>query len=211
MAFNDLSRVGLRFNAYRTMAAFSSHMRALPIPDIGLLIQLDQIPPAPFRKPRAKPTYRPHSKFSPEDDARLRELVAEHGANSWRAIAKLMPDRNSRQCRERWLNYLNPSLNTNAWTPDEDGLLERAHAAVGPRWVYLTKFFPTRTDAMLKNRFQVLQRKHTRDSAETPTEVSSPVQSPEVYEPMEFWFESTSGQLGDQRDSREVFESAFGF
>jgi hypothetical protein len=175
-------------------------MRALPTPDLGILLQLDQIPPAPFRKPRAKPTYRPHSKFSPEEDAQLRELVAEHGANSWRVVAKSMSERNSRQCRERWLNYLNPALNTNAWTPQEDALLEGAHAAIGPRWVYLTTFFPTRTDAMLKNRFQVLQRKQTRGA-----------EAQEEGEPIGLWFDGTPGPVGDEEAFRELFESPLDF
>jgi hypothetical protein len=156
-----------------------------PASDISILLQLEQIPPAPFRKPRAKPTYRPHAKFTAVEDARLRELVAEHGASSWRAVAKLMPGRTTRQCRERWINYLDPALNTNAWTSDEDALLERTYAAIGPRWVCLTQFFPTRTDAMLKNRFQVLQRKHRQTAAGTP-------QSPDACAPIGLWLGNNS-------------------
>jgi hypothetical protein len=213
-AFKCFSIVGSEFSVYRFHLSISSHMRARPIPDLSILLQLDQIPPAPFRKPRAKPTYRPHSKFSHEDDIRLRELVTEYGTSSWRGVAELMPGRNSRQCRERWLNYLNPALNTNAWTADEDALLKQTYAAIGPRWVCLTKFFPTRTDAMLKNRFQVLQRKHTRDSegkkegAQTPAEIGLPVQSPEACEPIGLWFENSAGQLSDNSDFGVFFETA---
>jgi hypothetical protein len=153
----------------------SSPMLRSPVaPDLSLLLRLDQIPPAPSRKPRAKPVYRPHSKFTPEEDFKLRQLVGEHGPNAWRAIAKLMPDRNSRQCRERWLNYLNPNLNTEPWTAAEDCLLEQTYAALGPRWVYITQFFPSRTDAMLKNRFQVLQRKGQRGPTEDASSALPP-------------------------------------
>jgi hypothetical protein len=127
----------------------------------NLLPAFPSIPPTPFRKPRAKPIYKPHSKFTPEEDFRLRQLVAEHGDHSWRTLAKFMPNRNSRQCRERWLNYLNPARNIEPWTESEDALLEQAYETLGPRWVYMMRLFPSRTDAMIKNRFQLLKRRQS--------------------------------------------------
>jgi hypothetical protein len=118
----------------------------------------DVLPPFLLRKPRARPIHRPHWKFTPQKDLRLLRLVEEHGPNSWRLIAKHMDNRNSRQCRERWLNYLNPALNTQPWTAAEDALLEQKYAQMGPRWVFMMRFFPNRTNGMIKNRFQVLQR-----------------------------------------------------
>jgi hypothetical protein len=153
-------------------------MFAAPVlPDLGHVLRLDAIPPAPPRKPRAKPVYRPHSKFSPDEDFKLCQLVNEHGPNAWRVVAKFLPGRNSRQCRERWLNYLNPGLNSNPWTAAEDALLEQTYTAIGPRWVYMMRFFPNRTDAMIKNRFQVLQRKAQKSSEKemtSPDMLSSP-------------------------------------
>jgi len=35
----------------------------------------------------------------------------------------LIKGRSGKQCRERWINALNPSLKTGGWTPDEDKLL----------------------------------------------------------------------------------------
>ena len=104
-------------------------------------------------------TLKPHSKFTEEEDIRLKELVQEHGENSWIQIASLMPGRNSRQCRERWLNYLTPKLNTKTWTPEEDSLLLEKQKEFGTSWVRISKFFEGRTDQMCKNRFFLLQRK----------------------------------------------------
>jgi hypothetical protein len=116
-------------------------------------------PPFLIPKPRAKPIYKPHSKFTPDEDDALRKLVEEHGAHAWRVIGKLMPERNSRQCRERWLNYLDPNLNTDPWEEPEDALLLAKHEKHGPRWMFLCRFFPNRTDQMIKNRFQMLTRR----------------------------------------------------
>jgi hypothetical protein len=124
--------------------------------------------PFSFRKPRAKPVYKGHAKFTPEEDFRLYRLVMDHGPNNWRLIARYMPERNSRQCRERWLNYLNPELNVQPWTPAEDALLQAKYREIGPRWMLLVPFFPRRTDGMIKNRFQILRRKARRSQILSP-------------------------------------------
>jgi hypothetical protein len=118
--------------------------------------------PFAFRKPRAKPVYKGHAKFTPQEDFRLCHLVRDHGANNWRLIAQYMPGRNSRQCRERWLNYLNPELNVHPWTPAEDALLEEEYQQLRGRWMLLLPCLPCRTDGMIKNWFQLLQRKPKR-------------------------------------------------
>jgi hypothetical protein len=115
--------------------------------------------PFTISETRTKPIYRPHAKFSHAEDVQLCNLVREHGLNNWRLIARFMSGRNSRQCRERWLNYLNPGRNIQPWTAAEDSLLEEKYREMGPRWMLMVPFFQNRTDGMIKNRYQVLKRK----------------------------------------------------
>ena len=44
------------------------------------------------------------------EDAKLRELVSQHGTQQWALIASEMKDRNGKQCRERWHNQLDTAL-----------------------------------------------------------------------------------------------------
>lgn len=45
----------------------------------------------------------------------------------WRDVAKRVPARTDKQCRERYANVLDPDLRLYAeWTPEEDALLLRA-------------------------------------------------------------------------------------
>ncbi len=45
----------------------------------------------------------------------------------WREIAKHVPTRTDKQCRERYANVLDPELKLYAeWTPQEDALLHQA-------------------------------------------------------------------------------------
>jgi hypothetical protein len=106
---------------------------------------------------------RPHSKFTQADDHRLRMLVDEFGVTDWGVISAQMGDRNQRQCRERWINYLAPSLNMAPWTPAEDLLLLQKQREFGCKWVRIAHFFPNRTDAMVKNRFNRLRRNDSKE------------------------------------------------
>lgn len=127
--------------------------------------------PMSQRKPRANPVFKGRSKFTPDEDENLKSLVETYGTGNWVFIAKKMPNRNSRQCRERYLNYLNPELNTDPWTEEEDKLLEVKFAQLGARWVHMVQYFPNRTDAMIKNRYMLLQRRRRKNK---PSPITSP-------------------------------------
>ena len=59
--------------------------------------------------------------WSPEDDARVAELVGQIGAKKWSCIAAQLPGRTGKQCRERWHNHLNPHISKVPWTEHEVG------------------------------------------------------------------------------------------
>jgi hypothetical protein len=92
-------------------------------------------------------------RFTAEEDAQIQQHVATNGAKNWKPITKILPNRSSKQCRERWENHLNPSLNLCPWTPEEDNFVYRQFKALGPRWAMIAKFLRGRTDVSVKNRF----------------------------------------------------------
>ena len=59
---------------------------------------------------------------APVDERRTAPLaaVAEHGPRRWPVLAVQMPGREGKQCRERWFNFLRPSVDKSAWTEEED-------------------------------------------------------------------------------------------
>ncbi|KAI3893037.1 hypothetical protein MKW92_025990 [Papaver armeniacum] len=89
--------------------------------------------------------------WSKEEDEVVVELVKIHGENKWSTIAEALPGRIGKQCRERWHNHLNPNINKEAWTQEEEAALVHAHQIYGNKWAELTKFLPGRTDNMIKN------------------------------------------------------------
>ena len=106
-------------------------------------------------------THKPHpkSKFSEEEDEKLRTLIAEHGDSDWHLIASKMETRNPRQCRERWRNYLCPEVENGPWSEEEDRMLDDIYAMYGPKWKFIATFFPRRTDINIKSRWQVHVRR----------------------------------------------------
>lgn len=54
--------------------------------------------------------------WSPEEDAKLSQIVMNFGARNWCLIAKGIPGRSGKSCRLRWCNQLDPSLKHNPFT-----------------------------------------------------------------------------------------------
>ncbi|KAK8842378.1 Myb- protein B [Tritrichomonas musculus] len=104
-------------------------------------------------------------KFSDEEDTLLKNIVKCFGAKNWKFIAFLMPNKTSRQCRDRYMNYLAPGFIHTEWTIEEDTLLAQKFRELGPKWTKIQKYFPSRTANAIKNRYnytirKVLQRPH---------------------------------------------------
>ena len=100
----------------------------------------------------------PKKKFTPEEDELLKKFVAQYGEHNWERIAALLGNRNARQCHDRWKFYINPKINKEPFTQEEDYLLINLVYQYGSMWVQISKHFKNRSDVQMKNRWKTLQK-----------------------------------------------------
>lgn len=108
----------------------------------------------PQKTPRKK-----KEPFTPEEDQKIRELVAEKGTHSWPEITEHLPGRTTRQCRERWNLYLDPEVCNDPWAPEDEAKLLQMYSVVGPKWTLLARAFANRTANNVKNKLKQCVRR----------------------------------------------------
>jgi hypothetical protein len=97
-------------------------------------------------------------KFTRQEDYNIIEIIDSNGNKDWELISTLMTNRNPRQCKERWENYLNPIINQSPWTKEEDEKLINLRNEIGSHWVSISCAFKGRVDIALKNRWKYLEK-----------------------------------------------------
>lgn len=102
--------------------------------------------------------------WTKEEDSLLLNIVQSmRMPMKWSLVAQSLPERTGKQCRERYVNHLNPRLKITDWSPIEDATIFHLYNTIGSHWAKMSKIIPGRTDNGIKNRFHNLRRQLERE------------------------------------------------
>jgi hypothetical protein len=91
-----------------------------------------------------------------KEEEAICEFQKTKGKKKWTEL--FLPSKTAKQIRERWNHVLNSAVSKKPWTLEEDSNLLEKVREVGKKWNFLQQFFSGRTDVILKNRYQLLER-----------------------------------------------------
>jgi len=115
------------------------------------------------------PVIKGKGSWTPEEDSILRDKRIKFG-RKWAKIASYLPGRQGKQCRERYVNHLDPNLKKGEWTDDEEAILIALHEHHGNRWANIAKQLPGRSDNDIKNHwYSTIQRKFQQHGQDVRT------------------------------------------
>jgi len=101
------------------------------------------------------------SKWTPEEDERLKALVEEipECINRWTQIGSRL-GRSPSQCFQHWMRVLNPDINKGPWSlEEEEKLLKLVQNNSGKlSWAKIAMNFPGRTDTQCRYQFTRIKR-----------------------------------------------------
>lgn len=70
----------------------------------------------------------------------------------------MMESRTGKQCRERYINHLDPDIKKSSWSAEEDEIIRRLFPEHGTKWSQYMPFLSGRSDNAIKNRYHVISR-----------------------------------------------------
>ena len=88
-----------------------------------------------------------------QEDELLKDAVMRIGKTKWTDIAKYVPSRTPKQCRERWHNRLSPELKHGPFEAWEDNIIIQRQKEIGNRWSLIANELSGRSPGSVKNRW----------------------------------------------------------
>ena len=93
-----------------------------------------------------------------EDKALTAHAEKAGEVKDWVRIAEGVPERDFKQCRDRWVNHLAPDINKGPWKKEEDEIILE-QLRLGRGWADISKQLPGRPALSIKNRWNTKRKR----------------------------------------------------
>gem|GEM_PF-4359820 len=113
----------------------------------------------PQKRVRSDESYIPRTSWTKNEDKLLTDAVNKYGAGKWQEIAEMVQTRSRKQCRDHWLEYLDPTRKRGHWTKAEDNYIAQEFSKHGGKWKQITEGLPGRSPGAAKNRWNSFLKK----------------------------------------------------
>lgn len=141
------------------------------------------------------------TRWTTNEDLLLQQAVQMYGTSSWTKIAEMIPNRDGKQCRERYNLHFAPNINCNPWTPEEDQILIEKQALFGNSWTKIAPYFVNRSTINIKNRWKFLKN-HSFSTVTTPKPEGVVEDQQFIQEEYDMVFDD---QLFEMNDYNDIF------
>ena len=91
--------------------------------------------------------------WSKEEDELLVDWVKQNGSTKWTECSKFINGRCGKQCRERWVNILNPDIKKGDWSEQEQEIIFSKLPNFMTSWSLMSGVLVGRTENSIKNYF----------------------------------------------------------
>jgi hypothetical protein len=100
------------------------------------------------------------------------------GTTDWEGIARQVPGRTGKACRERWISRLDPRINKGAFTSEEEETLMKLHQQFNNKWASIAKQMPGRTADAVKSKYISVMRRQQKHGSRKRYLLADASQSP---------------------------------
>jgi hypothetical protein len=124
-----------------------------------LIIECD-VNPLPASDDKRAGSGRKCQLWAPNEDIRLLAGIYRYGLQSWASIASFVGNSRTRtQCAQRWTRSLNPRIQKESWTPEEEAALLNYVSQYGQKsWSRISSLIGTRSDVQCRYHYNQLMK-----------------------------------------------------
>lgn len=104
------------------------------------------------------------------EDEILKAAVMKYGKNQWARIASLLSRKSAKQCKTRWLEWLDPSIKKTEWTREEEEKLLHLAKLMPNQWRSIAPIVGRTAYQCLEHYEKLLDQAQDRDEDYDPSE-----------------------------------------